>query len=594
MAWTALALSLCLFISNVASIPLLAAESSSNITLPDNVTNHGEPNLLCTPSTGYTVFSFILANYVMHAATTQTFPGESPFHQLLSFVTALLFPATGVSRGVNTIARGILVTVNRKHGDLQKAAAAGALCMVVRTENWRPVLGHAIHGITAHRCVHSSQAVRWRIYRPKWLHTHRLFPGWQFTDDVPRGHTFESLRRIHGALKSLPTGYAYACVPPNAVIASPISQPTIHIAASLNSAKIIVAIFQTIFSSYTLYNGREDLIKQFGYASFSLTVAPYTIMSVVNLLGSLLMPAYSSVFVVRSEVMDELEHRHGKQFDGTVGALVPLTLGAPIQLASSDDAIINDKSGSNPRDAVVLETKPYEVDPDISIPACAPFQCRPSASLPIWLKRIRKALPAVDILPAGYSLGVSMNFILCFLVVVGVPLGIIGGLSNFNEGNSTLAQRVWTMTWLACGCVYGLGFGFRMSFGSPIINVTGNPQVAMWIDLGMRVVAAVPAIGGMVVVSQMIMAYGDCILAGVFLESSSPERPSVLMGEGRKSLTEQPTWSRQTRACDAMAKLTCSDRVSSACGESSGGDHVAANNPGNASDEEGFPGPHDL
>ncbi len=150
MAWTARALSICLSIPNVASIPLLAA---SNITLPDNVTNHGEPNLLCTPSTGYTVFSFMLANYVMHAATTQTFPGESPFHQLLTFVTALLFPAAGVSRGLNTIARGILVTVNQKHGDLQKAAAAGALCMVVRTENWRPVIGHAIHGAIAHRCV---------------------------------------------------------------------------------------------------------------------------------------------------------------------------------------------------------------------------------------------------------------------------------------------------------------------------------------------------------------------------------------------------------------------------------------------------------
>ncbi len=211
--------------------------------------------------------------------------------------------------------------------------------------------------------------------------------------------------------------------------------------------------------------------------------------------------------------MDELEHRYGKRFDGTVGALVPLTLGAPIQLASSDDAVVvNDKSRPVPRDAVVLESKPHEADPDISIPACAPFQCRPSASLPIWLKRIRKAFPRAAILPAGYDLSVLMNFILCLLVVVGVPLGIIGGLSSFNAGNSTLAQRVWTMTWLACGCVYGLGFGFRMSYGSPFIDTAGNPQVAMWIDLGIRTVAAVPAIGGMVVVAQMIMAYGDCIV----------------------------------------------------------------------------------
>ncbi|KAF9024823.1 hypothetical protein BDZ89DRAFT_109024 [Hymenopellis radicata] len=500
------ALSLSLLVPDVASIPLLVA--SSNITLPDNVTNHGEPNLLCKPSTGFTVFSFILANYVMHAATTQTFPRESPLHQVLTFVTVLLFPAAGISRGLNNIARGILVTANRKHGDLHKAAAAGALWTVVRREDWRPVFGHAIHGITAHRSI-SSQAVRWRIYRPKWLRTHRLFPGWKFTDGVSPDHRFES---IHGAAKPLPIGYAYACVPPNAVLTAPVSQSTVRIEASLNSAKIVIAIIQTIFSSYTLYDGRRDLIKRYGYASFLCTVVPYAVMSVVNLLGGLLLPTYPCVFLVRSEVMDELEHRFGKLFDGTVGALVPVTLGVPaLQLVSSDDAT-HDKLVHNSRDVVVLEVTPHEVDPDISIPMCAPFHCRPSVSLPMWLKRIRKALPRIVSLPAGYELGILINLIVCFLVVVGVPLGIIGALSAFDKGDSTLAQRVWTMTWLACGSMYGLlVFGF-MNYSSPLLNIGGDSQVTIWIDLGMRVLAAVPAIGGMIVVSQMIMDYGDCIV----------------------------------------------------------------------------------
>jgi hypothetical protein len=49
-------------------------------------------------------------------------------------------------------------------------------------------------------------------------------------------------------------------------------------------------------------------------------------MSVVNLLGALLTPSYPTIYLVRSEVMDELDRRSGDPepyFDGTVGVLEP-------------------------------------------------------------------------------------------------------------------------------------------------------------------------------------------------------------------------------------------------------------------------------
>ena len=151
MAWTGLALFVSLaLVPPVSAIPTIIT-AAANITLPPGISDHGESNLLCKPATGYTVFSFMLANYFTHAATTQTLPGEPLYHQMLNFVTAFLFPAAGVSRGLNSIARGILVTTSRNEADLDRAAAAGALCMVVRTNEWRPVAGLPVFGVQANR-----------------------------------------------------------------------------------------------------------------------------------------------------------------------------------------------------------------------------------------------------------------------------------------------------------------------------------------------------------------------------------------------------------------------------------------------------------
>jgi len=121
--------------------------STANITLPAGSTNHGDPHLLCTPASWFTVASFILANFVAHSATTPFYPGERTVEKALAFATSFLFPAAGVARGLNTIARGIMVLAAPGKSELQQAAAAGALCMVIRTSEWTPAPGRSlVHG----------------------------------------------------------------------------------------------------------------------------------------------------------------------------------------------------------------------------------------------------------------------------------------------------------------------------------------------------------------------------------------------------------------------------------------------------------------
>ena len=104
--------------------------SSSNVTLPAGVSDHGSPDLLCLPTKWTDIVIFFLGNYVAHAATVRTAPGISIIENIRRVIGALLFPVSGIIRGFD----GIISLANFAPTDLQKAARAGALCKVVRTD----------------------------------------------------------------------------------------------------------------------------------------------------------------------------------------------------------------------------------------------------------------------------------------------------------------------------------------------------------------------------------------------------------------------------------------------------------------------------
>ncbi len=84
-------------------------------------------------------------------------------------------------------------------------------------------------------------------------------------------------------------------------------------------------------------------------------------------------------------------------------------------------------------------------------------------------------------------------------VAVGcIPLAINGILSHFKSGQSSIAQRVWTILWLA----FGICFGPLLK--TEFTDVRLVPSVA-------AVMYMIPALGGFVVVGQMLMQYGTCI-----------------------------------------------------------------------------------
>jgi hypothetical protein len=129
---------LLLFIQGVQGIPLL---QNITIPLPNGTSNHGTPGILCTPTRWTDILIFYLANYAAHAATTRSLPGEDASSFAIIVMAALLFPAAGAFRGI----LGIRSLSMFGKTDLEKAARAGALCMVVRTHKWRPNASDSLH-----------------------------------------------------------------------------------------------------------------------------------------------------------------------------------------------------------------------------------------------------------------------------------------------------------------------------------------------------------------------------------------------------------------------------------------------------------------
>ena len=241
--------------------------------------------------------------------------------------------------------------------------------------------------------------------------------------------------------------------------------------------KIAISIGQLLYAvATTLYATRGGQITLFGYAAFGLTVTPYAWMSLVNLLGNASRPDYSTLFLVHTQSLEELqkEIKQDKKsefpFDGAVGMIT---------------------------EEAKLQALRHNMDLELGV--------------------INWAL-----------------FLVPYMAML-VPIAILGTITRLSPGASQLYQRVWVMTWLVFGtggALYGRAisppkrfirrhsagfFYMHKTFFQPAhTSLRTSYKFALTPVFSIPVLIAilgyaVPPIGGFVVVGQMIMQYGSCI-----------------------------------------------------------------------------------
>lgn len=113
------------------------------ITVPDGITYSAEKHLLCVPTSWSDIASFFLGNYLSHAATVVSFPGESKYVLIMNMLLAIVFPAMGAARGLLAIVRHAATISD----PVQQALRSRALCMVVRSQEWKPEHDETIHSL---------------------------------------------------------------------------------------------------------------------------------------------------------------------------------------------------------------------------------------------------------------------------------------------------------------------------------------------------------------------------------------------------------------------------------------------------------------
>lgn len=77
-----------------------------------------------------------------------------------------------------------------------------------------------------------------------------------------------------------------------------IPQSQLNLSCNHPILKIIAAVLQTLYGSYELFRARESQLERYGFAAYSLSIIPYIIMSLVNLMAALIEPEYPTMYLV--------------------------------------------------------------------------------------------------------------------------------------------------------------------------------------------------------------------------------------------------------------------------------------------------------
>ena len=340
-----------------------------------------------------------------------------------------------------------------------------------------------------------------------------------------------------------------------------------------SASKGLIAVIQLVFASYTVYRTKGDQLSRYGYAAFGLTVAPYLIMSFVNLLSSLLTPDYSHMYLVSSDVMEEARN-HGGHFEGEIGHLdtqqqrqpandpdAPeqlLTISVRFHVANDYAVSMELPAIDDQHTAVAAFGEPgpggfytviwARVDGRVD-PKVAKLQSRsrnrfnPIHTVIYFFKYLRKEMrshgsgpfPSLtlvrealrDVIDRKDQSNLAIpstsqplrrqdqrgDYLRTIALIFGsiwigcMSLIVVGSLSHFHQGSSTHAQRAWTMSWLAAGIFIGPISYLFPTYTSLLVK---DPAEGILYKLGLLLYAA-PAIGGFVVVNQMLWDYGRCI-----------------------------------------------------------------------------------
>lgn len=531
---------------------------AQNFTIPSGWTDHGVKGLVCRPTDWTTMASFFISNYIAHAFTIKKTPGQSTANYVAAMFIAFCYPSFGVSRALETLIYCTVLPFCDKPDGLQQALEDDALCMLVRSRTWKPRQGDILRQLVDNARydlgipvqARETGASKYKIYSPDY--SNRAAKGSGSFDSIkvslaPVGRG----RSIHG-IHELPPGgeYEFLIVPVNAEVhplhtqAGDLGGPCKPMAASKTALPVLIALYQICYGSVSLYRARGDQVDLYGYATFGLTVIPYVLMAVINLLVQLLSNDYPDLYMIHTLEMDEAIKRGGR-FEGVVGTVHP-----PETQDPDDNDVLEERedipvqwwkvmstSVADNRELFTLERSGGRYDigpetititqetgngnvrqlsaPDLTIPCFSDFpRRRHRRKGPLFCN---DAYESFNGEPSARLVG-FLGQVYGSILINGISIAINAAVSRFRNGTDSIRlQRGFILTWIVWNCIYGqLGdlilrlwtvYSHAYSRSSSILDKTFVLSRALLF----HAVWFLPAIGGMVIAGLEMGDYGSCI-----------------------------------------------------------------------------------
>lgn len=420
-------------------------------------------NLICSPTEWTDYIIFFAINYMAHAFTLMSRPGETISERIMSGICAFFVPGTGAIRSLRWVFSHPITASSA----LEEALRAGAICMVVKKNNagqggvrdpWfaKTFKGHNVRLVPIDRTIHGQckmpeQGGFYLAEVPMGLDRSRLLSAGVIKITIPPSGKIRRFFYRHSGADQTRTENG-------------IDLDKLQLPRTYSFVKILVGLIQTLYAMYTLYKALGSQIDMYGMVAFGLTVTPYGFMSIINSIAAMVTPEYPSMFLIRTPDMEKAEEAGGK-FGGFIAKLIP-------------DAETTKHTEQIPLDFLSLS----------------------SGSKKAWFY---KAL-----------LG----------ILIFVPLAVIGGLSKFTiyTGEGTSHRNGWVLTWLLVGSVSSIWVRYVHQLGIYKLGTQRDASLQWykvprnlcpWLAFYLMFAGplCIPAIGGMVQVALMMKSYGSCV-----------------------------------------------------------------------------------
>jgi hypothetical protein len=355
---------------------------------------------------------------------------------------------------------------------------------------------------------------------------------------------------VHGVCE-LPPGYALCFIPPHMnVRPRGASSHKVKLSSQFNALQVMWSIAQTLVGSRTLWQAKASQLNRYGYAAFGLTVIPYVIASLINLLGSLVSRQYDDVYLVHSEIMDEAVKRGGA-VDGVVGTICPLAEIEDEKIVGDDEhgrlgeatfAFSGDADGDGSQRCWRIDsnlTGSKEPDVLLNLPppkkpktpselgygkcrSCwesfwtpfrdafptrrYPYTPKPKKSKDITETQYTISIPSHGrfrrLPPAAFELPFKILAVALLILSITAPYIIIYILTGYKPQSSTSNQSNMTRNWLCMGQVYGLIVTeFERNTGK---HAWGAILCMVLVFYGWA------AVGGTIIVIEEMLDFGTC------------------------------------------------------------------------------------